>query len=345
MGALIHASLALHAEQLKIDRPADVLEPHWRAAVDGRVLHLQIKRPLAPKVWWIVGIYQHVAKAANAEKRKILFRCLEDIRARAERDGCCLVVLGDVNAAPLGGRWRGERQAPPREPDVPTMRWASRQGLTEVQQRQVQPTWKASLRGSKAWLDRVWYYPVSLGISDLEVRWSKVDTLFDHALVMVRLPRVLAGVGFAGASREREFPRRPPRCKVDVPALKEKRDEWMALVQERLKSAPLAEHLDPFGALQAALRIADDVAQEIAPKAKRSESYAIRQRPFTFRGNVRINVGRSVLDSATNAAAELLLVHRLVGKHRKDAGIVVNLVRVLRNKVGDIARGIWIALH
>ena len=71
MGALIHASLALHAEQLKIDRPADVLEPHWRAAADGRVLRLQIKRPLAPKVGWIVGIYQHVAKAAKAEKRKI----------------------------------------------------------------------------------------------------------------------------------------------------------------------------------------------------------------------------------------------------------------------------------
>ena len=86
------------------------------------------------------------------------------------------------------------------------MRWASRQGLTEVQQREIEPTWKASLCGSKAWLDRVWYYPVSLGISDLEVRWSEVDTLFDHALVMVRLPRVLAGVGFAGASREREFP-------------------------------------------------------------------------------------------------------------------------------------------
>ena len=165
------------------------------------------------------------------------------------------------------------------------MRWARHQGLTEAQQRKVEPTWRASLRGNKAWLDRVWYYPALLGISDLEVRWSEVDTLFDHALVMVRLPRVLAGVGFAGASREREFLRHSPRCQVDIPALKEKRDEWMALVQERLNSTPPGEHLDPFGALQAALRIADDVAQEIAPKAKRNESYAIRQRPFTFRGN------------------------------------------------------------
>ena len=201
------------------------------------------------------------SKAANAEKRRILFRCLEDIRTRAARDNCCLTVLGDANAAPQGGRWRGERQTPLREPDVTTLRCAKSQGFTEVPQREAEPTWRASLRGCKAWIDRAWYYPATLAIGELEVRWPEVATLFDHALVMIRLPRTLAGVGFAGASRERDFPRRPPRCKVDIQQLKKKRDEWMALVQDKLMAVPPPEQLNPFEALQAALRTADELAQ------------------------------------------------------------------------------------
>ena len=152
-----------------------------------------------------------------------------------------------------------------REPDVSTIQWERSQGLAKAQQRVIAPMWRASLRGCNAWLDRMWYHPSSLVIPELEVRWLEIDTLFDHAQVMIRLPQMAAGAGFAGGSREREYPRRPPRCKVDIPELKKKRNEWINLVQDKLTPTPPAEHLESFEALQTALRVADGTAQEIVP--------------------------------------------------------------------------------
>ena len=40
MGALIHASLASHIEQISPNRPADVPEPQWIEAVAGRILQI-----------------------------------------------------------------------------------------------------------------------------------------------------------------------------------------------------------------------------------------------------------------------------------------------------------------
>jgi len=228
---------------------------------------------LVSKTWWIVGIYQHVAKTGNATRRRLLLECLADIQCQARAKGYHFMVLGDANAAPEGGRWHCPVHSPLWASDALTNQWATDQGLTEAPRPRMIPTWRASLRKCSAVLDRVWFYPAGLGISKVFTKWADEVTSFDHALIFVKLPHSEAGTGFAGACRDGWQESAPPRLLVDMQLLKARRDElcrslpgWMA--GER--ASPLTSRYAT--AQSPPRRILDGRWREGAPTSKRRES-------------------------------------------------------------------------
>ncbi len=64
---LVHASLVTKSHQVDHVRPPDIGDEERCEAMDERILHLEVDMNLVSKTWWIVGIYQHVAKPGNAE--------------------------------------------------------------------------------------------------------------------------------------------------------------------------------------------------------------------------------------------------------------------------------------
>jgi hypothetical protein len=75
IGVLLHVSLASQVQRIQPARPQEISEAEWSEAVSGRLLHLQLVRPQVKATWWIVGIYQHVAKPENKSKRGCLLQC------------------------------------------------------------------------------------------------------------------------------------------------------------------------------------------------------------------------------------------------------------------------------
>jgi hypothetical protein len=53
----------------------------------------------------LISVYQYVAKPAYTKLRKLILSTLEQILNTAKAEGHKVLLLGDVNAAPLGGRW------------------------------------------------------------------------------------------------------------------------------------------------------------------------------------------------------------------------------------------------
>ena len=78
--------------------------------------------------------------------------------------------------------------------------WLSQTPLREVSASPLQATWKACLQPRKATLDRAWIFPDNLPVSDLRVSWAGVQPVFDHAMILLRFPHNVAGMGFAGAA-------------------------------------------------------------------------------------------------------------------------------------------------
>ena len=252
------------------------------------MLHLQISRPTSAKTWWLVGIYQHVAKPTNVTRRQNLLRCLADIKQRADQAGHCLLILGDANAAPAGGRWRCPPHSRLHESDLHVTQWAAAAGLTEHPQPRLEPTWRASLRSCSATLDRVWSNQAATGTSTVYTRWAASAAQFDHALVFVDLPRASGGIGFAGACCDLRPDLGTPRCKVDVDLLGKKRDEYSSSVQKILLDLRTEQSFDnPFDALREAVQRADQVAQSMAPRRCRTVG-TIRQRPYMFSGHKQL---------------------------------------------------------
>ena len=169
------------------------------------------------------------------------------------------------------------------------MEWARKLGLREAPQLKATPTWKACMRPCSAVLDRAWHLPASLKLSCTHTLWSAERTAVDHALVFVDLPLTHAGIGYAGACRGGEHDNRPSRVRADLTKLNACRDEWRLTVNQQLLALPQNGPTgDPFAALQAASRIADEVAQQIAPKPVHHSHHGDRRRPFAFRGHSKL---------------------------------------------------------
>ena len=286
LGVLIHASLDSQVCTMELERPDTIPAERWLPAVQGRIIHLKLSRPLTPHTCWFVGIYQHVADSVNDGKREILLGCLADIKRRAERENVSLFIIGDANSAPTGGRWFYSKQSKVYRADAMTTTWLRSTGLSEALPSPLSPTWKANQHPRCALLDRAWFWPGSVRVS-AKLRWGMDDQSLDHAMVFIDIPRSTAGAGLAGACRGISMERAPPRCKADLNTLRLKREEWVAAVRTRLLKLKevMPVDSDPYQALAAALEEADAAAQEIAPRSIGRGGQNGRQRPFVFAGD------------------------------------------------------------
>ena len=296
-GALVHASAARYIRQMEVVCPPEIAGEQWSLAVPGRILHLEFDHPDCERRVWFVGLNQHVAAGDRVHARDMVLATLKHITILAKDQGLRLIILGDANSAPEGGRWGYSQHSKTRAADLQTTVWLSQTPLREVSASPLQATWKACLQSRKATLDRAWIFPDNLPVSDLRVSWAGVQPVFDHAMILLRLPHTVAGMGFAGACR----PLRQPvsdrsRCRVNLRKFREPEivAEWSRLLQLSLREAPgvlscltadkpespdagsgnaanetdpeRQAPMDPFQALKYAEMMADRIAQSLAPR-------------------------------------------------------------------------------
>ena len=90
-------------------------------------------------------------------------------------------------------------------------------------------------------------------------------------MILLRLPKAVAGLGYAGACRPLRPPVTPQGCRVNLKKLRnsERLEEWSRLVHlsltetEDSKNSPPS---DPFAELKHAEMIADSIAYSLAPR-------------------------------------------------------------------------------
>ena len=248
MGAVIHSSLAKHMFDCVVDCPQGQCPHAWEAAVGGRILHIKVTRPDLPFTWHIIGVYQHVAKNVNRVVRAQLWDALQGIVTTAKQKGHCLLLMGDFNAAPQAGRWGYARGSATAGEDCITDIRIQGAGLTEVfQGGKPRSTWKACVGPQSAALDRVFVSHPDLPPLDMTVLWNKPLIVFDHALILLRLPRKTIGVGYAGACRPGESEVSSSRCRVNMTKWRPQVDEWRRLLQLHLQATESQrDSMDPF---------------------------------------------------------------------------------------------------
>ena len=199
--------------------------------MQGRILLLEMEHPDVQGRVWFVGLNQHVAANGAVRNRELVLSTLSHLVSQAAAHGWRLILIGDANAAPMGGRWGYSCASRTQKFDQQMDTWLAQTQLHEVSTSPLQATWKACLLPRKAVLDRAWVYPADLPVERLQVRWEVVQPLFDHAMIMLRLAHSVAGVGFAGASRPLHQPAPVPRCRVNMRKFREPsvRNEWSRL--------------------------------------------------------------------------------------------------------------------
>ena len=69
---------------------------------------------------------------------------------------------------------------------------------------------------------------------------------------------------------------------------------------------------DPFEALAAALRTADDIAHDLAPRVGDARVYETRRRPFMFRGHVALRRELKSLHDARHLVKMVIDEHLVV---------------------------------
>ena len=245
IAAVIHCSLAKHITQAEIKCPIGADEVMWAKTVAGRIMHLQLSRANCPHTWHLIGVYQYVAKPAYTELRKLILSTLEQILNTAKAEGHKVLLLGDVNAAPLGGRWGYSPSSRLRTVDDEMDMWVSRQACREIKGVKLQATWAAFQNIQRAVLDRAFIFPAEEKSSPMTIAWNRER--FDHALITIRLPHSTAGIGYAGASCPENAVQRGPRCKVDFKKWNKYRDGCSRLLalsldeedRERAMNCPL----------------------------------------------------------------------------------------------------------
>ena len=232
-GAMVHVSAAKFIQKLEIPCPPGMDRNSWSAAVNGRILLLEMNQPDAESRVWFVGFNQHVAADDRLSARDMVLSTLAHISTQAQERGWRLVLLGDANAAPAGGRWGYSPGTKTRAADQQMNDWASRLRLREILSSPTKATWKACLITKQAILDRAWVYPPALTTSNLSVQWAVTQPVFDHAMISIRLAHTVAGLGFAGACRPLHQPKPEPKCRVNMRKFREPAvlAEWSRLLQ------------------------------------------------------------------------------------------------------------------
>ena len=129
-------------------------------------------------------------------------------------------------------------QSKTREADSLTLEWAHQCCLKEVPNIQRHATWKAYLQPRKAILDLAWVFPPDLLFSSLSVHWNTSQPVFDHAMIMLRLPCTAARLGYAGACRPLYRTGLLRRCRED---LKNMLDLTMLLAWRRLLDISMSQ--------------------------------------------------------------------------------------------------------
>jgi endonuclease/exonuclease/phosphatase family metal-dependent hydrolase len=155
-GAVVHVSAVKHIQRLELTCPPQLDQEQWSKVVKGRLLLLELVRPETDGAIWFVGLNQHVASSSNFQAREMVLATIEHLAREIQTRGGRLVVLGDANAAPEGGRWGYSRYTKTRMADEQTDKWFSRTGLREIASIPLKATWKACLLPRKATLDRAW---------------------------------------------------------------------------------------------------------------------------------------------------------------------------------------------
>ena len=290
VGAIVHCSLARHMTDCVIPYPeangSETDKQEWIGAVDGRIQCIKITRPGSPLTWQFVGVYQHVAASGKRAARAIVRNTLSDVVERATKEGHRVALLGDFNAAPLGGRWGYSKWSAAVREDKAMTDWLQAINLIEIlHQGKPTPTWKPSEGPQEATLDRVFVTHEAPASLELSVQWCNQLT-FDHALLTLRIQHSQIGTGYAGACRPDRDTHPQSRCRVNLRKWRKHVPEWSRLVHEGL-SAMSAENqdnpLDPFEALKRGELLADSVAQALAPKYVRRPGD--KRRAFGFAGN------------------------------------------------------------
>ena len=132
VGALIHCSLANQVTDCLVPALRDCDKSEWEAATGGRILRLRVTRPGLSLQWEYIGVYQHVAKAANRSARALLRETLTVILKSANKEERRAMVIGDFNAAPPGGRWGYATGSQAVREDDTMNAWIRANDLTEV---------------------------------------------------------------------------------------------------------------------------------------------------------------------------------------------------------------------
>jgi len=265
IAAVIHCSLAKSITLEEARCPVGMEQDSWQQAISGRILHLMLARQQCPHTWHLLGVYQHVASPDNTELRNQLLSSLTDIMNAAKAEQHKILLIGDVNAAPIGGRWGYSVSSKLKTIDADFDRWVSAQQCREIMSTKPRATWKAYHSTHRAILDRVFIYPENETSSPTSIDWNR--TVFDHALIYTRLPKSSAGPGYAGASDPNYANLCKPRCRIDLQKWNRCRDEWYRLFTKCLEDNAHEDHVvDPFLALKHGECIAEDIAHKLAPK-------------------------------------------------------------------------------
>ena len=283
MGVVVHCSLAKHVRTLDLPGPEGGDPAEWSQAVAGRILPLQLSREGCPHTWQLVGVYQHVAAASNAQSRAHVLATMGALLTRAERVGHRVVLIGDMNSAPEGGRWKYKPSVRFSRFDREMNEWVLSHACREIAGSTLKHTWAMRHGAQRAALDRAFIYPAHESTSRLTVNWHQA--VFDHAMITVRLPHHTAGIGYAGACRPVMTGSRAPRCRVDLKKWKTRRDEWMQLLKQSLEQEDTSREgpRDPFQALKHAEVVAEEIARKLAPK--RIPKAGELRRSFCFAGH------------------------------------------------------------
>jgi hypothetical protein len=225
----------------------------------------------------------------------------------AEKEGHRIVIVGDFNAAPPGGRWGYSKWSATAAEDQTMTDWLQAKQLTEVlSQGKPIPTWKPYEGPQAATLDRVFATCESLPSLELSVHWTN-RLVCDHALLILRIQHSSIGTGYAGACRpDRDvYPR--SRCMINLQKWRKHIPEWSRLVHEGLRAMNdenKPNPLDAFEALKRGELLASSVAQAFAPKYVRRPGDT--RRSFGFAGNRLLFRELNLLQKARSIVLKIL---------------------------------------
>ena len=126
--------------------PAGIDDEQLSAAVGGRLLGLKLFRPEISGPLFLLGMNQHVVRDSSIALRSILLQTVVNMKTLAQACRGWFALIGDMNAAPDGGRWGYSSRSKTHEDDRLNLEWSHQCGLKEVSNAQSHATWKACLR-------------------------------------------------------------------------------------------------------------------------------------------------------------------------------------------------------